>query len=256
MDDHQVVSHDDWIEARKQLLAKEKEFTRLRDEMTSQQRSLPWEVVDQDYVFDGPGGQRSLAELFDGRSQLLVYHFMFDPSDDVGCPICSFWADNFNPLMTHLEARDVTMVAISQAPLAKITAYKERIGWSFPWFSSHGSNFNFDYRVSFTPDEADQPVYNYDTLPPRDTQREGLSVFYKGDDGSIFHTYSSYARGIDIVNTAYNYLDLVPKGRDETPPGPLWVRRHDEYGRCRSRQPPSNQPSGWSFTPGVTRPLS
>jgi predicted dithiol-disulfide oxidoreductase (DUF899 family) len=230
VDDHAVVSHDDWIEARKSLLAKEKEFTRVRDQMTAQRRSLPWEVVEKDYVFETRTGPSSLAGLFDGRSQLLVYHFMFDPADDVGCPVCSFWADNFEPLIVHLRARDVTMVAISQAPLSKITPYKERMGWSFPWFSSYGSDFNDDYRVSFRPEETDEVVYNYDTLPPGDTQREGLSVFYNGGDARIFHTYSAYARGIDIVNTAYNYLDLVPKGRDEDPPGPRWVRRHDEYG--------------------------
>jgi predicted dithiol-disulfide oxidoreductase (DUF899 family) len=234
VNDHRVVSHDDWIEARKELLAKEKEFTRLRDEMTSRQRALPWEEVEKEYAFEGPAGRASLGDLFEGRSQLLVYHFMFDPADDVGCPICSFWADNFEPVVVHLRARDATMVAVSQAPLEKITPYKERMGWSFPWFSSSGDDFNYDYRVSFTPEEADRPVYNYDTLPPRNTQREGLSVFYKREDGRIFHTYSAYARGIDIVNTAYNYLDLVPKGRDEDPPGPharRWVRRHDEYDR-------------------------
>jgi predicted dithiol-disulfide oxidoreductase (DUF899 family) len=229
VDDHEVVGHDEWVDARRELLAKEKEFTRLRDELTQQRRDLPWEAVDKEYVFEGPGGQATLGELFDGRSQLLVYHFMFDPGDDTGCPICSFWADSFDPLIVHLHARDVTMVAVSQAPLEKIVPYKKRMGWSFPWFSSHGSDFNLDYRVSFTSDEADKPVYNYDTIAPRDTQREGLSVFHK-DDGQVFHTYSAYARGIDLVQSAYNYLDLVPKGRDEHPPGPHWVRRHDEYG--------------------------
>ena len=140
VDDHAVVSHDDWLEARKQLLAKEKEFTRTRDQMTAQQRSLPWEAVERDYVFQAPAGDVSLDDLFDGRSQLLVYHFMFDPEDDVGCPVCSFWADNFDPLIVHLGARDVTMVAISQAPLSKITPYKKRMGWNFPWFSSYGSD--------------------------------------------------------------------------------------------------------------------
>jgi predicted dithiol-disulfide oxidoreductase (DUF899 family) len=228
---HSVVSHDEWVDARRQLLAKEKEFTRQRDEMTREQRALPWELVEADYSFEGPSGQVSLADLFDGRSQLLVYHFMFDPEDDAGCPICSFWADNFDPLNIHLRARDVTMVAVSHAPLAKIEPYKARMGWSFPWYSSSGSTFNFDYRVSFAPEETDEPVYNFGTLTPRNTQREGLSVFYEDGDGRIFHTYSAYARGIDIVQSAYNYLDLVPKGRDEDPPGPRWVRRHDEYDR-------------------------
>jgi predicted dithiol-disulfide oxidoreductase (DUF899 family) len=229
MDEHEVVSHDEWLDARKRLLAEEKEFTRLRDDLTRRRLDLPWEAVDRQYVFEGAAGERTLAELFDGRAQLLVYHFMFDPGEEVGCPICSFWADNFEPVVLHLHARDVSMVAVSQAPFAKIAAYQERMGWSFPWFSSFGSDFNFDYGVSFRPEQADQPLYNYGTLPPRDTQREGLSVFYRDEQGRIFHTYSAYARGIDLVNTAYNYLDLVPKGRDEDGRGPYWVRRHDEY---------------------------
>ena len=232
MADHAVVSHDEWVEARKLLLAKEKEFTRLRDEMSRQQRELPWEAVEKDYVFEGPEGASSLAELFAGRSQLLVYHFMFDPGDDVGCPICSFWADNFDPIGVHLRARDVTMVALSLAPYAKLAAYRERMGWSFPWFSSHGTDFNFDYGASFAPEQLDARLYNFGTLAPGGPQREGLSVFYRDEGGRIFHTYSAYARGIDTVNTAYNYLDLVPKGRDEQPPGPRWVRRHDEYERA------------------------
>ena len=228
MAEHKVVPHGEWLEARKQLLAKEKEFTRARDELTRRRLELPWEAVEKRYVFEGPSGEASLADLFDGRSQLLVYHFMFDPGDEVGCPICSFWADNFEPVVLHLRARDVTMVAVSQAPYAKIAGYKERMGWTFPWYSSFGGDFNVDYGVSFAPEQADEPLYNYGTLPPRDTQREGVSVFFE-DGGRIFHTYSAYARGIDLVNTAYNYLDLVPKGRDEDGRGPFWVRRHDEY---------------------------
>ena len=223
------VPHEEWVEARKELLAKEKAFTRARDEVTRQRLALPWDAVDTEYAFTGPSGELSFADLFDGRSQLLVYHFMFDPDDDVGCPICSFWADNFEPVVLHLRARDVTFVAVSLAPFPKIAAYKERMGWTFPWFSSFGSDFNFDYGVSFRPEQADEPLYNYGTLPPRDTQREGVSVFARDGDGRIFHTYSAYARGIDLVNTAYNYLDLVPKGRDEDGRGPFWVRRHDEY---------------------------
>jgi predicted dithiol-disulfide oxidoreductase (DUF899 family) len=227
--DHPVVSHDEWLEARRELLAAEKEFTRRRDELTRRRLELPWEAVEKAYAFTGPSGEVSLAELFDGRSQLLVYHFMFDPGDEAGCPVCSFWADNFDPIGVHLRARDVTMVAVSQAPFAKIAAYRERMGWSFPWFSSFGSDFNFDYGVSFRPEQADEPLYNYGTLPPRNSQREGLSVFFVDDQGRIFHTYSAYARGIDLVNTAYNYLDLVPKGRDEDGRATAWVRRHDEY---------------------------
>jgi predicted dithiol-disulfide oxidoreductase (DUF899 family) len=224
-----VVGHDAWLEARKELLAKEKEFTRARDELTRQRQALPWEAVEKEYVFDGPGGKETLAELFDGRSQLLVYHFMFDPEDDAGCPVCSFWADNFDPVVLHLEARDVTMIAISRAPFAKIAPYKERMGWGFKWVSSFENDFNYDYGASFTPEQQDETVFNYETLAPRNPDREGLSVFAQEDGGNVFHTYSAYARGIDLVNTAYNYLDLVPKGRDEDGRGPIWVRRHDEY---------------------------
>jgi predicted dithiol-disulfide oxidoreductase (DUF899 family) len=224
-----VVGHDEWVDARKELLAKEKEFTRARDELTKQRQALPWEPVEKEYVFDGPNGKENLADLFEGRSQLLVYHFMFDPDDEAGCPVCSFWADNFDPVVQHLRQRDVTMIAISRAPFPKLAAYKERMGWSFKWVSSFENDFNFDYRVSFRPEEQDQAVYNYGTLAPRDPNREGASVFARDKSGTVFHTYSAYARGIDLVNTAYNYLDLVPKGRDEDGRGAFWVRRHDEY---------------------------
>jgi len=223
-----VVGHDEWLEARKQLLAKEKEFTRARDELTRQRQALPWEPVENDYVFDGPNGNEALADLFDGRSQLIVYHFMFAPEDDVGCKSCSFWADNFNPNVIHLNARDVSFVAVSRAPLDKLEAYRERMGWNFHWVSSGATDFNFDYGVSFKPEQQGEDVYNYGTLAPRIADREGLSIFAR-EDGSIFHTYSAYARGIDLVNTAYNYLDLVPRGRDEGDQGQAWVRRHDEY---------------------------
>jgi predicted dithiol-disulfide oxidoreductase (DUF899 family) len=224
-----VVGHGEWLAARKQLLAKEKEFTRARDELTKQRQALPWEAVEKEYVFEGPNGKETLAELFEGRSQLLVYHFMFGPDDQAGCPVCSFWADNFDPIVQHLKHRDVTMIAISRAPFPKIAAYKERMGWSFNWVSSSENDFNFDYGVSFTLEEQDQAGYNYGTLAPRNPEREGASVFAMDESGTVCHTYSAYARGIDLVNTAYNYLDLVPKGRDEDPPGPFWVRRHDEY---------------------------
>jgi predicted dithiol-disulfide oxidoreductase (DUF899 family) len=223
-----VVGHDEWLEARKQLLAKEKEFTRARDELTRQRQALPREPVENDYVFDGPNGNEALADLFDGRSQLIVYHFMFAPEDDVGCKSCSFWADNFNPNVIHLNARDVSFAAVSRAPLDKLEAYRERMGWNFHWVSSGATDFNFDYGVSFKPEQQGEDVYNYGTLAPRIADREGLSIFAR-EDGSIFHTYSAYARGIDLVNTAYNYLDLVPRGRDEGDQGQAWVRRHDEY---------------------------
>jgi len=223
-----VVGHDEWLEARKQLLAKEKEFTRARDEMTRQREALPWEPVEEEYVFEGPNGKETLADLFDGRGQLVVYHFMFAPEDDVGCKSCSFWADNFNPNVVHLNARDVSFAAVSRAPIEKLEAYRRRMGWDFHWVSSGGTDFNFDYGVSFTPEQQNEQLYNYGSLSPRIADREGLSVFAR-DDGRIFHTYSAYARGIDLVNTAYNYLDLVPKGRDEGDSGQAWVRRHDEY---------------------------
>jgi predicted dithiol-disulfide oxidoreductase (DUF899 family) len=223
-----VVAHDEWLEAREQLLAKEKEFTRARDELTRQRQALPWEPVEKEYVFDGPNGKQTLAGLFDGRSQLIVYHFMFGPEDDVGCKSCSFWADNFNPNVIHLNARDVSFAAVSRAPFDKLEAYRGRMGWDFHWVSSGETDFNFDYGVSFTPEQQEEAIYNYGSLLPRVPDREGLSVFAQ-DDGQIFHTYSAYARGIDLVNTAYNYLDLVPKGRDEGDRGQSWVHRHDEY---------------------------
>jgi predicted dithiol-disulfide oxidoreductase (DUF899 family) len=223
-----AVSHDEWLEARKQLLGAEKEFTRARDELTRQRQALPWEPVEKDYVFDGPNGEETLADLFDGQSQLVVYHFMFAPEDDAGCKSCSFWADNFNPNVVHLNARDVSFAAVSRAPIEKLEAYRRRMGWDFHWVSSGKTEFNFDYGVSFTPEQQDELLYNYGTLAPRIADREGLSVFAR-DDGRIFHTYSAYGRGIDLVNTAYNYLDLVPRGRDEGDRGQAWVRRHDEY---------------------------
>jgi predicted dithiol-disulfide oxidoreductase (DUF899 family) len=230
LSEHEIVQHEEWVERRRELLAKEKEFTRLRDELSRDRRELPWERVEKDYVFVGPEGEETLAELFDGRSQLVVYHFMFGPDDDVGCKSCSFWADSFDANVVHLAARDVTFVAISRGPYEKLAAYRERMGWDFKWVSSAPTDFNFDYRVSFAPEDEPNPVYNYGSLSPRGPEREGMSVFFKDDDGSLFHTYSSYARGIDLLNTAYNYLDLVPKGRDEQGQGQSWVRRRDEYG--------------------------
>jgi predicted dithiol-disulfide oxidoreductase (DUF899 family) len=224
-----VVSDREWLTAREELLRREKEFTRARDELTRARQELPWRPVEKTYVFDGPAGKETLGDLFDGRTQLLVYHFMFEPESDVGCPVCSFWADNFDPVVQHLRARDVTMVAVSRAPFAKLAEYRERMGWSFKWVSSGDNGFNYDFGVAFRPDELERPVYNYGTLAPGNADREGVSCYALGADGSVFHTYSAYARGIDLVNTAYNYLDLVPKGRDENGQGPFWVRRHDEY---------------------------
>ncbi len=230
---HRVVSHKAWIGARRKFLAKEKKFTRLRDELARQRRALPWEKVDKQYVFDGPKGRETLPELFDGRSQLVVYHFMFAPDWDEGCKHCSFWADNFNGLGIHLNHRDVSLVAISRAPLEKLEAFKRRMGWSFKWVSSGGNDFNYDYQASFTPQEIESAAafYNFSKSDVGVTDREGVSVFYRDPSGAVFHTYSSYARGIDLLNTAYHYLDLVPKGRDEDGLEftQSWVRHHDRY---------------------------
>jgi predicted dithiol-disulfide oxidoreductase (DUF899 family) len=187
--------------------------------------------VDKSYAFDGLSGKQTLADLFDGRSQLVVYHFMFGPDWEAGCPHCSHWADNFNAIIVHLNQRDVSMVAISRAPLAKLAAYQKRMGWTFNWLSSAATDFNFDYHVSFTPQQmaAKSALYNFVQQDPGVSEREGLSVFFKDAAGAVFHTYSTYARGIDMLSTDYNYLDLVPKGRDEGGRGPFWVRRHDEY---------------------------
>jgi len=230
---HSVVSREEWMAAREALLAKEKEFTRQRDALSQLQRELPWVKIDKPYAFQGPKGKETLPQLFEGRSQLVVYHFMFAPNWEAGCPHCSFWADNFNPIIVHLNQRDVTMVAISRAPYSKLEKYRSRMGWTFKWLSSGESDFNFDFHVSFTDDELSKKraLYNYEMQDPGETDREGVSVFFKDSNGDVFHTYSTSARGIDILNTAYNYLDLVPKGRDEGGRGPYWVKRHDEYGR-------------------------
>jgi predicted dithiol-disulfide oxidoreductase (DUF899 family) len=228
---HRVVSHQEWLAARTAFLAKEKEFTRLREELSQQLRELPCEEVAKAYVFEGPTGKQTLPELFDGRSQLIVYHFMFDPSWDAGCPHCSFWADNFNPVIVHINHRDATMIAVSRAPYSKLAAYEKRMGWNFKWVSSHENDFNFDYNVSFTPEELakKQAFYNFKIQNPGSAEHAGVSIFLRDEKGSVFHTYSAYARGIDLLNTAYNYIDLTPKGRDEGGRNQYWVRRHDEY---------------------------
>ncbi|MBV8970105.1 MAG: DUF899 domain-containing protein [Verrucomicrobia bacterium] len=228
-----MVSEDEWVRARKQLLTQEKEFTRLRDQLSQQRRELPWVKVEKNYVFDGPRGKETLADLFAGRSQLVVYHFMFAPEEgEQPCRACSFWADSFNPIGVHLNHRDVTMVAISRAPSEKLEAFKLRMGWNFKWVSSGSNDFNYDYHVSFTPEEVkSEAEYNYAKRMPDSADQPGVSVFYQDGKGNIFHTYSVYARGIDILNTAYNYLDLVPKGRDEDGfDWPMaWLRYHDKY---------------------------
>ena len=231
--DHPVVSHEEWLAARRALLEEEKELTRRSDELSRHVRELPWEVVSKEYVFDGPDGKETLADLFDGRSQLVIYHFMFHPDDKAGCPHCSLRADGFGGIGTHLNNRDVTMVVVSRAPQSKLAEYQKRMGWSFKWVSSGGSDFNFDYQASFTPEEmvAKRAFYNFTVRDPKAREREGHSIFYKDENGIVFHTYSSYDRGNDKLNIHYHYLDLVPKGRDEDGRGPYWVHRHDEYGR-------------------------
>lgn len=233
MENHTVVSHEAWLAARIDLLAREKDFTRLRDQLSQQRRDLPWERVVKDYVFEGAAVRRTLSELFADKSQLIVYHFMFDPNDDAGCPHCSFWADNFDGISVHLNHRDVRFVAISRAPYAKLAAFQQRMGWSFPWFSSHGTDFNYDYSVSFTPEELarGEAYFNYRRGDPGMPDREGISVFYKDQNGDVFHTYSTYARGIDIVNGAYHFLDLAPNGRGEAEHDDpqYWVHYHDSY---------------------------
>jgi len=234
MPDHAVVTRQEWTAARQALPAKEKEFARLRDELSRERRALPWMRIEKSYAFETPVGRKSLTELFDGRRQLVVYHFMFAPDWQVPCKSCSFWADNFNGIVSHLHQRDVTMLAISRAPLAKLEAFKQRMGWSFPWISSDDGDFNFDLGVSFRPQDlaAGEVDYNFRRLKTSMSDLPGISVFYRDDDGTVFRTYSCYSRGVDMMNTAYHYLDLTPKGRDEDglPRNQAWVRFHDEYG--------------------------
>ena len=229
---HPIVSHEKWIAARTALLAKEKEFTKLRDELSRQRRDLPWEKVEKQYVFETPGdGKETLAQLFGKHSQLVVYHFMFGPDMQQGCKHCSFWADHFDPMGVHLAHRDVTFVVISRALLAKIEPFKKRMGWQFKWVSSAGNDFNFDYQASFRPEQIKSGAvfYNYRNEKIDMTEREGVSVFYKASDADLFHTYSTYARGIDMLNNTYHLLDIVPKGRDEGDSPQSWVQYHDKY---------------------------
>jgi predicted dithiol-disulfide oxidoreductase (DUF899 family) len=230
---HNVVSDVEWTQARKALLAKEKELTRQHDALSAERRALPWRKIETDYVFDGPGGRLTLAELFDGRSQLLVYHFMFSPDWEAGCSSCSMAADHMDSSLIHVIHRDVTLTAVSRAPLAKIEAFKKRMGWRFPWVSSFGSDFNRDYHVSFTREEIanGHAMYNFDSVSFGEVEAPGASVFYKDSHGDVFHTYSSYGRGLEWLIGAYSYLDLVPKGRDEANLAhPMsWVRHHDRY---------------------------
>ena len=232
--EHPVVSREDWLVARKQLLEREKEFTRLRDQLSAERRELPWVRVEKEYVFDGPDGKETLADLFEGRRQLMVYHFMFGPGWEQGCPSCSFVSDHIDGANWHLPHRDVTLLAVSRAPLPEIEAFRKRMGWRFKWVSSYGNDFNRDYHVSFTPDEMakGKVYYNYEDTEFSSEEAPGISIFYRDPSGAIFHTYSAYARGLDMLIGAYNYLDLAPKGRDEAalPWTMAWVRHHDRYG--------------------------
>lgn len=234
MAEHTVVGADEWLAARLELLQREKEFTRLRDELSASRRELPWVRVDKDYRFQGPVGEAGLAGLFAGRSQLMVYHFMFHPDWEEGCRSCSFWADGYNGFYQHLAQRDVTLVAVSRASLATLGTFARRMGWDFPWYSSLDSDFNYDFGVSFTDDEIASGTVHYNFRDTNFTPQEapGLSVFCRDEDGQVYRSYSCYARGLDMLNAAYHHLDLVPGGRGEEdlPFSMAWVRLHDEYG--------------------------
>jgi len=234
MTDHKIVSETEWTAERKRLLAREKELTHLQEQVAAERRALPWVRVDKTYTFDTPDGKKTLSDLFDGRSQLIVYHFMYGPEMKTGCVGCSFLSDHVDGPNQHLKHHDVTYVAVSRAPLATLEAYKKRMGWKFPWVSSGESDFNYDYHVSFTKDEIakGEAEYNFEKTKVTMEDLHGTSVFFKDADGAIYHTYSAYARGDERGLGAYMYLDLTPKGRNET--GAMsWVKRHDEYGDAR-----------------------
>jgi len=228
-----IVSRDEWLEARKILLQEEKDFTRLRDQLSRKRRQLPWLKVDIDYVFEDLSGKLSLVDLFEDKSQLIIYHFMYGPDWEEGCPSCSFWADNFNGIDIHLRHRDANMVVVSRVGLAQLQAYRKRMGWDFKWVSSLGNNFNYDYHVSFTASEMEKAemFYNFKIGSFPADEAPGISVFYRSLEGEVFHTYSCYARGLDMLNGAYHYLDLLPRGRDEDDLDftMAWLRRRDEY---------------------------
>jgi predicted dithiol-disulfide oxidoreductase (DUF899 family) len=233
MQPHKIVSREEWIEARKAHMAHERELIRVRDRLSEERRNLPWVKVDKNYVFDGPGGKVTLADLFKGRPQLIVQHVMYAPEWEAACKSCSFWADGFERMVPHLAARDTTMIAVSLAPVAKLEAFKKRMGWTFDWVSSGSNDFNYDYAVSFTPEQitAGDAKYNYGTTRLYGPELPGISVLYRDEAGNVFHTYSTYARGLDMMNAAYHYLDLTPLGRHEQElPYPMdWVRLRDQY---------------------------
>ncbi len=230
---HLVVSSDQWVAERKTLLAQEKELTRLRDRVAHDRRALPWVRIEKNYVFDAPEGRRGLADLFEGRRQLLVQHFMFGPGWEQGCPSCSFMADHIDGMQVHLEHHDVTLLVVSRAPLIEIEHFRQRMGWRFKWVSSHDTDFNHDFGVSFTPEERarGEVCYNYGLVDFPSEEAPGISMFYRDDAGDVFHTYSTYGRGVEVMMGTYNLLDLTPRGRDEHNPAyPMdWVRHHDRY---------------------------
>ncbi|MEM8688192.1 MAG: thioredoxin family protein [Pseudomonadota bacterium] len=229
-----IVTRSEWLTARKQLLSEEKAFTQQRDALSARRRQLPWVKVENDYCFQTSAGERSLSDLFGTACQLIVQHFMLGDGWEVGCPSCSFWADGYDGTIVHMNQRDAAFVAVSGAPLEQIETFKARMGWRFEWVSSHGSSFNRDFHVSFSEDEvrSGDVAYNYTSTTFPVTEAPGISIFIKSNDGTVYHTYSCYARGLDMLNVTYQYLDLLPKGRDEGDlPHPMaWVRRHDEYG--------------------------
>ena len=230
MAETRVASREEWLAARKALLAQEKALTRQRDEVARLRRELPRVKIDKSYVFDAPGGKRTLAELFGAKHQLIVYHFMLGPGWKEGCPSCSFLADHFDGMLPHLAARDTTFVAISRATLPEIQTFQKRMGWRFPWYSSNQNDFNFDYNVSFKGAKGSPTTYNYAPGTLGSEELPGASVFFKNSAGDVFHTYSTYSRGLDIFLGTYNYLDMTPKGRDEEPgKGMAWIRHHDRY---------------------------
>ena len=232
IENRKVVSQGEWLVARKKLLTKEKKFSKLRDELNLQRRKLPWVKIEKEYVFDGPTGKVTLGDSFGGKSQLIIYHFMFGPGWKEGCEHCSFWADHFDSVNIHIGQRDTAFVVVSRAPLAEIEPFKKRMGWRFKWFSSFNTDFNFDFHVSFTPEQVKSGVlpYNYGKYKAKIDEKEGVSAFYRDKNGDVYHTYSSYERGIDLMNTTYNFLDLTAKGRDENPDHTQdWVRFKDEY---------------------------
>jgi predicted dithiol-disulfide oxidoreductase (DUF899 family) len=231
MTTHTTATRDQWLEARLDLLAAEKDLTRRSDEVARLRRQLPWVRVEKNYVFEGPNGRETLADLFAGRSQLIVQQFMLAPGWEQGCKSCSYMADHTDGMTIHLAHRDATMVAISRAPLAEIERFRHRMGWQFKWVSSHGTDFNYDFGVSFAPEEVakDKVNYNYGSFPRGVEELPGVSVFAMDDAGDVFHTYSTYGRGVEVMMGTYRMLDLTPKGRDEGGKNMSWVRHHDLY---------------------------